>query len=388
MAKLLLLITVNSREVYGLYACNGILFNHESCVARRNLRHPQDHPGAGAHPRWPRGSPLHSNLDALRDWGHARDYVRMQWPRRCKQQAPGSRDRHRQQISVRDFITCAATARHGVALARPGSTKWAWTNLPIGSARSCASTRSYFRPAEVQTLLGDPTRARERTRLGARNPLDALIAENGRGRPGTGEAARPRSSSTVMPAPRREDWRVASEPATPAHPCLKRPLGAAKCRSLAMVALCALIGAFGGLAWTRPIHSQLLSDVGLIPADLWRGRAAHLRCRPSGGMVQRRRSAPAPRGARRGHLTRSHVELDLTRQQAVEDFRRRAAPTPKARGRARGGIHANDSYPAGFHCRQPAIALHVIAAAHRFGVRRLLFLGSSCIYPRAWHRSP
>lgn len=82
-------------------------------------------------------------------------------------------------------------------------------------------------------------------------------------------------------------------------------------------------------------------------------------------------------------LTRSHAELDLTRQQAVEDFFAAERPDAVVLAAARvGGIHANDSYPADFIADNLAIALHVIDAAHRFGVRRLLFLGSSCIYPR------
>lgn len=82
-------------------------------------------------------------------------------------------------------------------------------------------------------------------------------------------------------------------------------------------------------------------------------------------------------------LTRSHAELDLTRQQAVEDFFAAERPDAVVLAAARvGGIHANDSYPADFIADNLAIALHVIAAAYRFGVRRLLFLGSSCIYPR------
>ncbi|MEW6465369.1 MAG: GDP-L-fucose synthase [Pseudomonadota bacterium] len=82
-------------------------------------------------------------------------------------------------------------------------------------------------------------------------------------------------------------------------------------------------------------------------------------------------------------LTRSHAELDLTRQQAVEDFFAAERPDAVVLAAARvGGIHANNSYPADFIADNLAIALHVIDAAHRFGVRRLLFLGSSCIYPR------
>ena len=72
-------ITVNYREAYGLYACNGILFNHESPAPRRNLRHPQDHPRPGQHRQGLEDCLYMGNLDALRDWGHAKDYVRMQW---------------------------------------------------------------------------------------------------------------------------------------------------------------------------------------------------------------------------------------------------------------------------------------------------------------------
>ncbi|GAB4203196.1 MAG: GDP-L-fucose synthase [Tibeticola sp.] len=82
-------------------------------------------------------------------------------------------------------------------------------------------------------------------------------------------------------------------------------------------------------------------------------------------------------------LTRSHTELDLTRQQPVEDFFAAQRPDLVVLAAARvGGIHANDTYPADFIHDNLAIELNVIAAAHRFGVRRLLFLGSSCIYPR------
>ena len=72
-------ITVNYREAYGLFACNGILFNHES-PRRADLRHPQDHPWALQYRAGAGKLRLYmGNLDALRDWGHARDYVRMQW---------------------------------------------------------------------------------------------------------------------------------------------------------------------------------------------------------------------------------------------------------------------------------------------------------------------
>ncbi len=120
------------------------------------------------------------NLDALRDWGHARDYVRMQWLM-LQQQAPEDFViATGQQISVRDFITCAATAL-GMALRWQGQgldEVGVWTNPPHGGERTVVRIDPrYFRPAEVQTLLGDPTRAREKLGWVPETSLDALIAE-------------------------------------------------------------------------------------------------------------------------------------------------------------------------------------------------------------------
>ena len=85
----------------------------------------------------------------------------------------------------------------------------------------------------------------------------------------------------------------------------------------------------------------------------------------------------------RNVVLRTHRELDLTRQEAVEAFFREERPEYVFLAAARvGGIHANNTYPAEFIYQNLAIQTHLIHAGHRFGVRRLLFLGSSCIYPR------
>ncbi|MEW6465368.1 MAG: GDP-mannose 4,6-dehydratase [Pseudomonadota bacterium] len=173
-------ITVNYREAYGLYACNGILFNHESprrgeTFVTRKITRALAHILVGLEDCLYMG-----NLDALRDWGHARDYVRMQWLM-LQQQAPEDFViATGQQISVRDFITRAATAL-GMALRWQGQgldEVGVWTNPPHGGGRTVVRIDPrYFRPAEVQTLLGDPTRAREKLGWVPETSLDALIAE-------------------------------------------------------------------------------------------------------------------------------------------------------------------------------------------------------------------
>jgi len=173
-------ITVNYREAYGLYACNGILFNHESprrgeTFVTRKITRALAHILVGLEDCLYMG-----NLDALRDWGHARDYVRMQWLM-LQQQAPEDFViATGQQISVRDFITRAAAAL-GMALRWQGQgldEVGVWTNPPHGGERTVVRIDPrYFRPAEVQTLLGDPTRAREKLGWVPETSLDALIAE-------------------------------------------------------------------------------------------------------------------------------------------------------------------------------------------------------------------
>jgi GDPmannose 4,6-dehydratase len=177
-------ITVNYREAYGMYACNGILFNHESplrgetFVTRKITR-----ALARAHVGLERCLYL-GNLDALRDWGHARDYVQMQWLM-LQQDAPedfviATGVQH----SVREFVERAAGVL-GITLQWRGQGAdelGVVTSAPAESAVKAgqvlvAVDPRYFRPAEVETLLGDPARARERLGWRPTTTLEEMIRE-------------------------------------------------------------------------------------------------------------------------------------------------------------------------------------------------------------------
>lgn len=154
-------ITVNYREAYGIYACNGILFNHESPIrgetfVTRKITRALARIKLGLQERLYLG-----NLDAKRDWGHARDYVRMQWLM-LQQDAPedfviATGEQH----SVRDFVDVAA---HEVGIAM----RWEGEGVDERGFDSAtgqcivAVDPRYFRPTEVETLLGDATKAREK----------------------------------------------------------------------------------------------------------------------------------------------------------------------------------------------------------------------------------
>ena len=156
-------ITVNYREAYGLYACSGILFNHESpirgetFVTRKITR-------ALARIKLGLESGLYlGNLDSLRDWGHAKDYVRAQWLMLQQQAAEDFVIATGEQHSVREFVTLAAKELdidldwQGQGVEEKGICRRSGKVLVQVDPR-------YFRPTEVETLLGDPTKAR--TKLG------------------------------------------------------------------------------------------------------------------------------------------------------------------------------------------------------------------------------
>jgi GDPmannose 4,6-dehydratase len=164
-------ITVNYREAYGMYACNGILFNHESprrgetFVTRKITR------GLCNIAQGMESCLYMGNLDALRDWGHARDYVRMQWLM-LKQDAPEDFViATGQQHSVREFIQWAAQDL-GINLRFEGSGVHEVGVVESVEGDKAPTVRAgdvilridprYFRPTEVETLLGDPTRAKEK----------------------------------------------------------------------------------------------------------------------------------------------------------------------------------------------------------------------------------
>ncbi|UWP92023.1 GDP-mannose 4,6-dehydratase [Aliiroseovarius crassostreae] len=162
-------ITVNYRESYGIYACNGILFNHESprrgeTFVTRKITRGLSNIAMGLEPCLYMG-----NIDALRDWGHSRDFVRMQWMMLQQEVAEDFVIATGVQHSVRDFIRWSAREL-GLELAFSGTgvdeiaTVAAITSnkapaLRVGDVILRIDPR-YFRPAEVETLLGDPSKAK------------------------------------------------------------------------------------------------------------------------------------------------------------------------------------------------------------------------------------
>ena len=183
-------ITVNYREAYGMYACNGILFNHESerrgetFVTRKITR------GLAGIVTGLQAELYLGNLNAKRDWGHARDYVEMQW-RMLQQETPQDYViATGRQISVRDFVI-AATGKLGVTL------KWRGEGVDeVGSVESISPGAlvvddmqisvgdtiirvdpTYYRPAEVETLLGDPSKAHQELGWKPTTTLEEMVEE-------------------------------------------------------------------------------------------------------------------------------------------------------------------------------------------------------------------
>ena len=168
-------ITVNYREAYGIYACNGILFNHESpvrgetFVTRKVTR-------ALARIKLGMQDCLYlGNLDAKRDWGHAKDYVEMQWLM-LQQDAPEDfviATGH--QYSVRDFVNVAADEL-GLKIRWEGEGVEEKGYDEDGRVVVAVDPR-YFRPTEVETLLGDPAKAKERLGWSPRISFEDLVKE-------------------------------------------------------------------------------------------------------------------------------------------------------------------------------------------------------------------
>jgi len=184
-------ITVNYQEAYGMYACNGILFNHESprrgeTFVTRKITRGLANIAQGL------DDCLHmGNIDALRDWGHAKDYVRMQWMMLQQTEAQDFVIATGKQYSVREFILWSA-AELGIELEFSGT----GVN-EIGTVKRVRSDMApavrpgdiilridprYFRPAEVETLLGNPTKAREELgwepQITAREMCAEMVAED------------------------------------------------------------------------------------------------------------------------------------------------------------------------------------------------------------------
>jgi len=179
-------ITVNYREAYGMYACNGILFNHESprrgeTFVTRKITRALANIAQGLEKCLYLG-----NMDSLRDWGHARDYVQMQWLMLQQEQADDFVIATGVQYSVRQFVEMTAKPL-GITLRWEGKgidetgyvEKIEGDKAPALSVgdKIVAVDPRYFRPAEVETLLGDPSKAKEKLGWTPTTTLEEMIAE-------------------------------------------------------------------------------------------------------------------------------------------------------------------------------------------------------------------
>ena len=179
-------ITKNYRESYGMYACNGILFNHESprrgeTFVTRKITRALSNIAYGLEECLFMG-----NLDALRDWGHAKDYVRMQWLMLQQEEAKDYVISTGVQYSVRDFIEKSAKTLgisisfSGNGVDEIGTVVKANPDLAPAIKEGQVVVRvdpRYFRPAEVETLLGDPAKAKSDLGWIPEITLDELVAE-------------------------------------------------------------------------------------------------------------------------------------------------------------------------------------------------------------------
>ena len=178
-------ITVNYREAYGIYACNGILFNHESPVrgetfVTRKITRAMARIALGLQDCLYLG-----NMSALRDWGHARDYVEMQWLMLQQQQPEDFVIATGVQVTVREFVQRAA-AELGITVAFSGEGE-----QEVGSVSAVSGDKArckvgdvivrvdprYFRPTEVETLLGDPGKAKRKLGWTPTTTLAQLVSE-------------------------------------------------------------------------------------------------------------------------------------------------------------------------------------------------------------------
>jgi GDPmannose 4,6-dehydratase len=169
-------IVVNYREAYGMYACNGILFNHESPVrgetfVTRKITRALARIKLGLQERVYLG-----NLDAKRDWGHARDYVEMQWLMLQQEQPEDFVIATGVQYSVRDFVNAAARDL-GIEVEWKGDgVEEKGYDKATGKCIVEVDPR-YFRPTEVETLLGDPTKAKTKLGWEPKTSFADLVAE-------------------------------------------------------------------------------------------------------------------------------------------------------------------------------------------------------------------
>lgn len=180
-------ITVNYRESYGMYACNGILFNHESprrgetFVTRKITR------GIANIAQGLEDCLYLGNMDSLRDWGHAKDYVRMQWMMLQQETAEDFVIATGRQMSVREFVRMtAAEAGIEISFEGEGVEELARVTRVVDETKAPSVSAGdvivrvdprYFRPAEVETLLGDPTKAKQKLGWECEISVEQMCAE-------------------------------------------------------------------------------------------------------------------------------------------------------------------------------------------------------------------
>jgi len=169
-------ITVNYREAYGLYACNGILFNHESPIRGETFVTRKITRGLARIREGLEECLYLGNLDSLRDWGHARDYVRAQWLMLQQDAAEDYVIATGEQHSVREFVERAA-GHMGMQIEWRGSGVDEQGVDANSGRRIVKIDARYFRPTEVETLLGDPSKARTRLGWNAETPFERLVQE-------------------------------------------------------------------------------------------------------------------------------------------------------------------------------------------------------------------
>ena len=177
-------ITVNYREAYGMYACNGILFNHESPIrgetfVTRKITRAMARIFLGLQDCLYLG-----NLDAKRDWGHARDYVEMQWLMLQQDQPEDYVIATGLQYSVREFVDAAAAELgvsidwQGQGVHEEGRVRSTSGDTPLKPGQVIVRVDPrYFRPTEVETLLGDPSKAKSRLGWTPRTSFPDLVSE-------------------------------------------------------------------------------------------------------------------------------------------------------------------------------------------------------------------
>jgi GDPmannose 4,6-dehydratase len=178
-------ITINYREAYGIYACNGILFNHESPVREETFVTRKITRALGRIFVGAQDCVYLGNLDALRDWGHAKDYVEMQWLMLQQDKPEDYVIATGVQYSVRDFVNAAATEL-GITLRWQGNGVTETAAIEKISNKECACKPGqivvkvdprYFRPTEVETLLGDASKARKKLGWASKISFKELVAE-------------------------------------------------------------------------------------------------------------------------------------------------------------------------------------------------------------------